>query len=131
MGVKKIRGLDGSMCDWGDCNSLRGSMACVEYHNKNRLGLMSERKLICGKCGEIPHIFINGGEVEEKLLEDVMFKASIDARKKYYHAEVTEEDEEYFEQFNKDMWLQTVEEYASELDTAQCPKCHTKIVMPK
>ena len=88
-----------------------------------------KKELKCDNCGVIPYVLINGYLVAERLLEDVIFEVSIDPRKKYYQAKVRDDQKEYFSNFNEEKWLKVIEDYAEDLDIAQCPKCKDDVAM--
>ena len=83
----------------------------------------------CNKCGEIEYSLINGYDVAERLLEDVLFEVRI-INNKIIVVKVREEDRDYFEQFNTKKWLLEIKNLVKDMDFLSCPKCNGDIENP-
>lgn len=80
----------------------------------------------CDACGKIDHVLVDGYPVSD-LLEGVLFKVVIDTETGEITA--TAPDGDYMEQLNVEQFEQEVARYASQLDIAECPKCHADVDM--
>ena len=79
-------------------------------------------KLNCDNCGAIDYVLVDGYAVGDRLLEGVLFKVE-DKEGKPHTLGVVEEDEEYFDQFNKAKFIAEMDTLCENEDEAECPNC--------
>lgn len=91
----------------------------------------STSRLICPKCGPIAKALFDGGQVEDRIFEDVLFDVTTSPSG---DIEVTTrpEDQDYMEEYNETMWLRRMREYISKYGTdadMACSKCGEPITV--
>ena len=93
------------------------------------LEMTSMRKFHCEKCGNLPHILVDGYGCGDRLLEGVMFKVWITDEGEV-EVQVTDDSAEYFEKLDVDHWLKEIRNYVEEhedKDIGECPfLCHVE-----
>jgi hypothetical protein len=90
-------------------------------------------KFICGHCGEVDHVLMDGYGVGERLLEGVMFKITIKKEKfqETLKAHVQDQDKSYFtdnhisiKKWEKEMTVDAKDSYEEDACCFMiCPKC--------
>ena len=79
-------------------------------------------------CGHIDYVLFDGYNFGDRMLESVMFKASIDENDKVVVS--TKEDwtkDNYLCGLDVEHWLELAREYVEDLDVAMCPSCQHDI----
>ena len=84
-------------------------------------------KFDCEKCGRIEMALLNGYYVGDRLLEGVLFECQQNDDGTF-NIQITEDSKEYFSQFNQQMWLTRMVEYAQNIDFFICPTCGNDVV---
>jgi hypothetical protein len=76
-------------------------------------------ELGCEDCGNLPYVEVDGYCVGDRLLEGVIFRFYPNRSVK-----VRDEDADYFDGLNKQLWLKRIQEYVVDgADDTICPKC--------
>ena len=81
-------------------------------------------KFYCEECKKkLDMVYVDGYEVGDRLLEDVIFEVeNVDGKPVVLGVE--DDSVPYFHLLNKKLWLKRCQEYCQELDTAaRCPVC--------
>lgn len=79
-------------------------------------------KFQCLACEPQEYVLVDGYNVGDRLLEEVMFQVRVAADKKFTVV-IDPTSASYFEKLNKEMWLQKVQKFVEKRDWAECPNC--------
>ena len=74
----------------------------------------------CPRCGPLPHVYVNGCHLADRLLEGVLFKVEV-SDERVYTVTVLPEYQEFFSNFNEARFLEKARRHAETYDFTTCP----------
>lgn len=74
-------------------------------------------------CGEITHVIFDGYSFGDRMLEGVMFKASLNDNEVVVDTVEDWNTHPYLIGLNRDHWVKEAERHIKDLDIATCPNC--------